>query len=835
MEKPTNKFKEDALLFEDGETILAREECQQLVLKIRQTVEVTEQYFDDYFLPVLVNAAHYCQSLPASAGHHHAHPYGLIKHLLEVTLYAVRASRQYLYNCTDKEGMIDELKHIYVYAVLVSAAMHDLAKVVTDVRFKVRSDPNKKFVPWTPLSSYPPPESAQIEYKVDRKVTKSQSNIYHYNTHSIMASSLLSRVVPKKGLQWIVETHPGLETDLYHALSGDYDNAGVIGQSVRQGDEVSTELGRTNVHALSNPSDPIFKMKEMITNVLTQPQSFNLKVNQLGFVSIVRIGDLVYVSGKALQDTLRSLFQKSNMNFPEKDHVFEQMISNNFTVNSPSGDTMWWVKFTKHGVAPDETKADIKCFVFKAEDFIPNDEIKSCDFDIHLSDKSLPKEQADAKNLDEAKEDLSRIGFVFHDTSAEKAKTDSDGETKNPVAQDDGQTVPQAAKKESKSSTTNPSPTRPNSQSKKAKAQQREAVLALLGESSKKENSKENSEPASPDEPKASEPSESASKPATSTKGSKGNDASQPSTVDSKSSDDKSKKSTKRDQVTKAQPSSAGQGDQLPEPKKVKRRSGLNLSMDSSVDVQVSKTHVEPVAEQSDITPTHSIPDKQDQAVINQLESEMSPSDSATDNELHGSELLNSLLEEEVAEFDPQTLLPDEPTIDDIQEHFQVYEEESNQYRFVRTKPNWADCKGLTLSQVNEHMQLFGFIQQGIDSKAIRFNGNSSWLHFVEGGIFIASPKAFTHEGSPFTNSAKFSKMVKNSGLLATSMFSTAGDNLVTGAVVRKDKSVATMLNGHYLLVGQLFKFTYQGKPIGDSRCFHIDSDTVQGRLPKLQ
>ncbi|GAL10971.1 hypothetical protein JCM19233_1956 [Vibrio astriarenae] len=560
------KYKEGALLFEDGETILERDECKVLVEKIRQTIEVSDQYFDEYFLPVLVNAAHYCQSLPASAGHHHSHPYGLIKHLLEVTLYGVRASRQYLYNCTEKEGMIDELKHIYVYAVLVSAMMHDLAKVVSDVRIKVRSNPNSKFVPWTPLSSYPPPASAQIEYKFDRKVTKTQSNIYHYNTHTLLASSLLSRVVPKKGLQWIVETHPGLETDLYHALAGDYDNAGVIGQSVRQGDEVSTELGRTNIHSLSNPSDPIFKMKEMITSVLAQPQSFNLKVNQLGFVSIVRIGDLVYVSGKALQETLRGLFQKNNMNFPEKDHVFEQMISNNFTVNSPSGDTMWWVKFTKHGVTPDDKKADIKCFVFKAEDYLPNDEIKSSDFDVHLSDKSLPKEQADKKNLDESKDDLSRIGFVFHDNTATPTEATEEHHKPQELAKTESDSdKPVSSTKATVGPADSPS-TKPKQDAKRAKEQQREAVLALLNEATTEPNKAEQKQSQTSEKQSGSPKKNTHKTKPTSTPNVQKN------TSDSKPQEEEKEQS--------------GKGDVIPKAKKAQRRSGLNLSMDTSVDVE---------------------------------------------------------------------------------------------------------------------------------------------------------------------------------------------------------------------------------------------------------
>ncbi len=94
-----------------------------------------------------------------------------------------------------------------------------------------------------------------LEYRFRRKIDSTKKTLYHYSTHSFMASSLLGRVVPRDGLRWILTAHPKVETMLYHSIAGDYEHAAEIGAALLDGDRYSVEeIGLSTVASISESS-----------------------------------------------------------------------------------------------------------------------------------------------------------------------------------------------------------------------------------------------------------------------------------------------------------------------------------------------------------------------------------------------------------------------------------------------------------------------------------------------------------------------------------------------------------------------------------------------------
>ncbi|MBD0788150.1 TraI domain-containing protein [Vibrio sp. Y2-5] len=852
--------------FLDGSTILAQPNLDSLIRKIRVTVGVSDEYFNQYYLPVLEKVASYCQSISASESYHHTQPFGLITHLVEATLYALRARLQFIYTITGKEEDIDGDKNLFSYAVFIAALHHDLGKAISDNRFFVRVDPKSDFITWSPLSSNPPPETSNVEYRVRRKKSnKTGKVIYKYNSHMLLAPVLLCRTIPKHGYDWISSAHPKLELDLYHAVCGDYENADAIGKSVKIGDTTSTELGKNNVTEIASSnidsqstSSTIGKVKAAILRVLSAPTEYSLTVNNENFSTIVKKEDKIYFSGIALYKVLKQEFEKSDTNLPEKTGHFEQMITEAFTIPSPSGDSMWWIKFTKVGAEIDKDKKDIKCFVFDANLFDPEGLLPDANnIDVHLSIKSL----SDEDKGDAVKQAINSLAESQKAAAAEDV----------PLRSIEGKAAPE--KFNSSLSGILSQPTSPLSDIP-------EPSTGQGGKSSTSQKEQAQSEPASKQVADLKVEMKRASQTVSGTdllgllsQGSDGHCAPKEivepmqqvnpnnDTPQSSQGEKKTKKSKKRknSSVTSAMsliPTTADVATVMNEQGK-------------KIDPPANPKPVLPAEQKPDPTPL--VPPKAN--ATNSTIKETKPSsptehDELTRNSQHegvdgfGQPIdLMSLVDEEdlpphINEFSWMEMSEDdfkaalEGTLvsftnfgsdgeRDVSTELSTDDEGVERGNpLLLERPSWSAPINFSESDVPFLVELFGVLQQAINN-GLRFNKIGSRLYVVPHGIFIATPSAFLEPEFPLsTRGSYYKNQIRNSSFLAKRMLS-PDKNFVTGRIikfkkVKEDKIVVRhtgALNGFYLVTGNRFTLMYQGKPIKPTNNLVFDHDSVNGVL----
>lgn len=124
------------------------ERNRDIVDALRKNIS-DQQLFDEYYFPAMLRLANMVQQLPASERHHHRKMGGLLRHSLEVGLWAVQlAEEKYTQDgYIPQQGSITDPR--WKLAVFIAGMGHDLGKIVTDISVTDRSEEFK----WCPYSS----------------------------------------------------------------------------------------------------------------------------------------------------------------------------------------------------------------------------------------------------------------------------------------------------------------------------------------------------------------------------------------------------------------------------------------------------------------------------------------------------------------------------------------------------------------------------------------------------------------------------------------------------------------------------------------------------------
>ena len=213
-----------------------------IVNRLYSSVPVSREYFDKHYRSALVNAAAYMQAFPASQNHHHCKPYGLIQHSLEISLFASRLSKKFIY--IDKhESSIAELEDRFQFACFSAALFHDIGKVCTDIEVIYKPSKEDDWVIWNPTSG-PMPISSEYKY-----IYVEGSN---YKAHNCMATHLAISCLSNESKQWLFSCRK-LYSDWLLALSGQYEEAGEVGMAISQADKFSVKNALNSEPAIAKP------------------------------------------------------------------------------------------------------------------------------------------------------------------------------------------------------------------------------------------------------------------------------------------------------------------------------------------------------------------------------------------------------------------------------------------------------------------------------------------------------------------------------------------------------------------------------------------------------
>lgn len=225
------------------------EHNQDIVDALRQNIS-DQQFFDEHYFPAMLRLANMVQQLPASERHHHRKMGGLLRHSLEVGLYAVQMAEDRI----SQDGEITQQGSItdprWKLAVFIAGIGHDLGKIVTDISVSDRSTELK----WSPYSSglYVWAAHNGIEnYFMHWKEGRGKK-------HVTISSTLIDTVMTKGSLNWISDDGNDNVIWIHESLNNNPGTTNMIHQFIVAADQFSVRqdlksIGRRELDADKSP------------------------------------------------------------------------------------------------------------------------------------------------------------------------------------------------------------------------------------------------------------------------------------------------------------------------------------------------------------------------------------------------------------------------------------------------------------------------------------------------------------------------------------------------------------------------------------------------------
>lgn len=105
----------------------------ELIDKIRSSLGMSHESFNEILLPVIENLAAFVHLLPASEAHHHKGAGGLFRHALETSLYSARASKGPIFAVDGTPKFRRDTEPLWRLACAIAGLLHDIGKPLTDM------------------------------------------------------------------------------------------------------------------------------------------------------------------------------------------------------------------------------------------------------------------------------------------------------------------------------------------------------------------------------------------------------------------------------------------------------------------------------------------------------------------------------------------------------------------------------------------------------------------------------------------------------------------------------------------------------------------------------
>ncbi|KGQ60550.1 MobH family relaxase [Gallibacterium anatis] len=296
---------------------------QKLIKNIYQSVSMSEAMFNTLYRKPIELYAELVQELPASEAHHHAHLGGMLDHGLEVICFAVKLRQNYLLppNSAPEEQV--QQSEAWTGAVLYSALIHDIAKIITDMEIETLKG---RWYLW----------QGKVKYPYRFKHIKGRD----YHLHPTMGSYMTNYLLPSLSLDWLAK-YPEAFSAFFYFAAGHYDKAGVLGEIVQQADQMSVSLylgGDTT--KLKQPqksfaSQILTALRYLIEHDL---QLNNEKSGSDGWLT----DDALWLVSKTVTDKIRAYLMQQGISVPaQNSKVFDEMQAHKIIETTPDNKAIW--------------------------------------------------------------------------------------------------------------------------------------------------------------------------------------------------------------------------------------------------------------------------------------------------------------------------------------------------------------------------------------------------------------------------------------------------------------------------------------------------------------
>ena len=298
----------------DGPALIEHLHLQQFVEGCRARMHLDHVLFTKDCLPVIHRAAEWVQLLPASESHHHAHPGGLMLHMMESVLHATRFREGVMLPVGAPVEEMPARKHRWTYGVFLAALLHDIGRPIADINVRIYR-PGKTAEKWHPLAG------SMLEQNVSQYTLDFEIRSRNYELHKKLPIVLFQRLVPANVLAWLAEDAQ-LMSELTSYLSGDDEYKGALREIITRADSESVK-----VNLMQGPRTR-FATAKSVPLIERLMQALRMMLEEQGRISLNRPGaqgfvydDSIWFVSKRLADDVRSFLQEreSSEGIPGKD------------------------------------------------------------------------------------------------------------------------------------------------------------------------------------------------------------------------------------------------------------------------------------------------------------------------------------------------------------------------------------------------------------------------------------------------------------------------------------------------------------------------------------
>ena len=206
---------------------------KELLDRISNSAIATPEIFQKHYLSAIKRFASFSHLLPASQSHHHRGAGGLLRHAIEVGLWALQSADRVLLQSAISPKHRREMEPRWQLAVFLAALCHDAGKPVTDLTVTNKHRTST----WHPITD-------------DLHVWATGNGINAYflewregrgRQHTALSSLIAERIIGVESLAWIAEGETELVVWLMESLACNPGPTNLIHDLVIKADQTSVE------------------------------------------------------------------------------------------------------------------------------------------------------------------------------------------------------------------------------------------------------------------------------------------------------------------------------------------------------------------------------------------------------------------------------------------------------------------------------------------------------------------------------------------------------------------------------------------------------------------
>lgn len=269
--------------------------------EIKELTGLADEHFNFLYLKPIERYVEAIQLVPASESYHHAGVGGMLQHIMEVLVNALRVRRGHILPPGVDPEEIEHRKDLWTYVVFISSLLHDAGKMITDVYLE-----DEKGRAWNLLSAHPQPQTYRVRFNYSRK----------HKFHEKLGAMAMHKIFTPKQVAWVMSSDEEAWYALTHFLTGDYSNAGVLHEIVQKADQASVvaNLGGDVKSATSTPVQR--PLSERILRTLQNlVETDVISINRPGAFGFYAKGYVYFVVSRTL-DTVKEKMRAEGQSVP---------------------------------------------------------------------------------------------------------------------------------------------------------------------------------------------------------------------------------------------------------------------------------------------------------------------------------------------------------------------------------------------------------------------------------------------------------------------------------------------------------------------------------------